>query len=57
MGIIAKIRKFFYLTPCDAGMQIYSVEEIAEIMNSKTPVKEYDSLVGFGKIVRYVFEE
>lgn len=38
--IAKKIRQFFYLTPRDLGMQIYSVEEIAERMKKTNEYQE-----------------
>lgn len=37
-NLLVRIRKFFYLTPRDLGMQISSVEEIAEGMKDTGPV-------------------
>lgn len=34
-SILNRIRKFFYLTPHDLGMQPFTTKEIVEMMNKK----------------------
>ncbi|MCK6462941.1 MAG: hypothetical protein L6Q29_03955 [Candidatus Pacebacteria bacterium] len=38
--VLKKIRQFFYLTPRDLGLQISSVEEIAEGMKDTGPIDD-----------------
>lgn len=54
MKFLTVIRRFFYLTPRDVGMQIYSVEDIAKRMVRDESIGPSESLVEFGKTVNWL---
>ena len=57
MTIFGKIRRFFYLTSKDLGMQQGSPEEISQIMNSTDKISEDKLPIEFAKTMKTIFQD